>query len=447
MPKFQCWIDDKVENNCIKGFLFSTDSLEHRTVVLKIGNDRFEAVCNCHRGYVSQYPEYANHGFRITIPSEILETLPSEFDIEIYDKIEGYIAKKTIKNINRIKKNNLKFWVDNEIHDNVIRGFLFSTENLEHHTVIIKVGDKEFESVCNFHRNYISQYPEYAEHGFQVNIPDDILDKLPEKFSIEIVDKDTNTTYKSILSQTYNKISGLIASANEAMRCRDWPEAAKRWALVREKYPQKSHGYLGGAQALKEQSAFKTADALVLKGLEKFPEETGLYLEYIAIARRQKNYEELARRGALMQKKIPGHPRGYEASGVGLRELGKIEESDAALLAGLEKFPNETDLYLEYVQNAIRQKSWPEAAKRWALMREKYPQDPHGYTNGALALKENGEFDAADALVLEGLGRFPKEPNLYLEYIDIARRQGNNEEIARRGVLMQRNISGAPERS
>ncbi len=239
-----------------------------------------------------------------------------------------------------------------------------------------------------------------------------------------------------------NKAEAYIEYGYNAIQQKNWPEALKRWTLVWEKFPQDPRGYIKGALALKENKEFGAADALVLKGLEKFPKEADLYLEYIAIARRQKNYEELARRGALMQQKIPEHLRGYMASGMGLRELGNYKDSDAHILAGLERFPDEAELYIEYGLNAVCQKNWPEAVKRWALMREKYPQDLLGYVNGALALKENGEFDAADTLVLQGLARFPKEPSLYLEYIDIARRQENDREIRRREAFMQRNIPG-----
>ena len=76
--------------------------------------------------------------------------------------------------------------------------------------------------------------------------------------------------------------------------------------------------------------------------------------------------------------------------------------------------------FIAWSNESTLRKDWPEAIKRWSLIREKYPEHPHGYFSGAEALKENREFEAADALILEGLKKFPKEANLYAEYGKIA---------------------------
>ncbi|MBQ6669581.1 MAG: glycosyltransferase, partial [Deltaproteobacteria bacterium] len=223
-----------------------------------------------------------------------------------------------------------------------------------------------------------------------------------------------------------------------------WPEAAKRWALMVEKCPQKPHGYFGGACALKEQGFFEAADALVLEGLKKFPKEPELYRQYGAIAVQRKDWPEAVKRWALMRKECPQKPHGYFGGARALKEQGSFEAADGLVLDGLKKFPKEPKLYKQYGDIAVRRKDWPEAAKRWALMVEKCPQKPHGYFGGACALKEQGFFDAADALVLEGLKKFPKEPELYKQYGDIAVRRKDWPEAVKRWGLMQENLPEHP---
>ena len=221
-----------------------------------------------------------------------------------------------------------------------------------------------------------------------------------------------------------------------ATRWGKWPEAVKRWALMREKYPQKPHGYFGGARALKEQGFFEAADALALEGLQKFPKEPELYRQYGAIATCQENWPEAVKRWALMREKYPQKPHGYFEGARALKEQGFFETADALVLEGLQKFPKEPELYNQYGDIAVRLKNWEEAAKRWALMREKCPQKPHGYLGGTRALKEQGFFEAADSLILDGLEKFPGETDLYLEYLDVAYRQKNYTELARRYQLL-----------
>ncbi|MBR5347582.1 MAG: tetratricopeptide repeat protein, partial [Deltaproteobacteria bacterium] len=228
-----------------------------------------------------------------------------------------------------------------------------------------------------------------------------------------------------------------VKYGDSAMRRKDWPEAAKRWALMRKKCPRKPHGYFKGAAALKEQGNFDAADALVLEGLEKFPAEPCLHIEYGEVATRQKKWAEAARRWALMREKCPENPRGYVSGVEALKESRNFESADALALEGLEKFPQEPELYIQYGDMAARKKDFPEASRRWALMREKCPRHPRGYTSGVAVLKIQGEFKAAEDLVLAGLKKFPKEPGLYIQYGDIAMRRKNWPEASRRWALMR----------
>lgn len=226
-----------------------------------------------------------------------------------------------------------------------------------------------------------------------------------------------------------------IVWCKDAMRQKNWDEATKRWALMREKFPKRPEGYVGGVNALKESENFEAADALALEGLEKFPEAASLYMEYGDIAMRQKNWSEAVKRWAVGRAKFPEQAPGYFCGAAALKMLGDFAVADALILDGLKKFPTSYNMYIEYGDIAMHQKDWSEAVKRWTLMREKCPEHPYGYFSGVAALKEQGEFETADALALEGLEKFPKESRLYIEYGDIAMRQRNWAEAVKRWTL------------
>ena len=228
-----------------------------------------------------------------------------------------------------------------------------------------------------------------------------------------------------------------ITQGNEAMRRKDWPEAIRIWALMREKCPENPRGYVGGIAALKENRNFEAADTLALEGMKKFPEESKLYAEYGDIATRRKDWLEAIKRWALMREKFPEHSPGYIGGVTALKKNKDFEAADALILEGLEKFPNEPKLYKQYGDIAARKKNWPEAIRRWTLMREKCPENPRGYFSGAEALKECKDFKAADALILEGLEKFPDEPELYKQYGDIVMHQKDWPEAVRRWALMR----------
>ena len=105
-------------------------------------------------------------------------------------------------------------------------------------------------------------------------------------------------------------------------------------------------------------------------------------------------------------KQVLNTPQDYVDTVVTLKQSNNFEAANALVLEGLERFPKEANLYLEYGDIAVCQKNWQEAAKRWTQMREQCPQKPHGYFRGVRALKEQGDFTIADALALEGINSF-----------------------------------------
>ena len=234
-----------------------------------------------------------------------------------------------------------------------------------------------------------------------------------------------------------SNVEDFVAQGNEAIRRKNWSEAAKYWALMREKYPNHPRGYVGGAIALKERKDFATADTLALEGLKKFPNEAELYIEYGDIAVRQANWAEAVKRWELMREKCPEHPSGFSRGSSALQHLGEFAAADALALEGLKKFPQWRWLYVEYGKSAAHQENWAEATKRWELMREKFPEEQQGYVGGVIALKEQMDFVGADSLALEGLEKFPNEQDLYIEYSDSAIRQNDWAEALKRWNLMR----------
>lgn len=102
--------------------------------------------------------------------------------------------------------------------------------------------------------------------------------------------------------------------------------------------------------------------------------------------------------------------------------------------------PSTVEDFITWGNEILRQKKWDEAVKCWALMRKKFPKHPRGYVGGAAALKGSRDFQAADALVLEGIKKFPKAAGLYVEYGDIAMRQKNWPEAIKRWALMREKL-------
>jgi tetratricopeptide (TPR) repeat protein len=63
--------------------------------------------------------------------------------------------------------------------------------------------------------------------------------------------------------------------ASLAEAAQDWDQAQQRWAAIRQRFPNRSAGYRGGARVLREQGLLDEAAALLMQTTERFPRETG----------------------------------------------------------------------------------------------------------------------------------------------------------------------------
>ena len=88
--------------------------------------------------------------------------------------------------------------------------------------------------------------------------------------------------------------------------------------------------------------------------------------------------------------------------------------------------------------SSIYQKNWSDVIKSWISTWEKYPQCAEGYVLGGMALKEFGEFYAAESLLQEGLKAFPRNIELYKEYSNIAIYRKDWDEAIRREKILRK---------
>lgn len=63
-----------------------------------------------------------------------------------------------------------------------------------------------------------------------------------------------------------------------------------------------------------------------------------------------------------------------------------------------------------FAREAEAQKDWALALERWNLARRSFPDQPAGFIGAAVALRELGRFDDAEALLGQAVERFPHDP-------------------------------------
>ncbi|MCK5664816.1 MAG: tetratricopeptide repeat protein, partial [Thiotrichaceae bacterium] len=64
----------------------------------------------------------------------------------------------------------------------------------------------------------------------------------------------------------------------------------------------------------------------------------------------------------------------------------------------------------EWPRQAMREQNWREAALRWKVLRQAYPEHPATWLQGANAHIEAGDFEQAEILLTHARLEYPEHP-------------------------------------
>lgn len=88
----------------------------------------------------------------------------------------------------------------------------------------------------------------------------------------------------------------------------DWPEAAKRYARVRETFPDNVAGWRDGGSALLEAGQAELADDVLRQGVERFPDDKMLWFHYVRSASALDDWQAAVDRGNFLRTLCPDDP-------------------------------------------------------------------------------------------------------------------------------------------
>ena len=212
----------------------------------------------------------------------------------------------------------------------------------------------------------------------------------------------------------------LLDYARIAETSGDHDTAVRRYAMVRHRSPTDAAGYLGEVRALCALNRHVEADAILGQAAERLPESPEILSTYAWLGQTRGEWDAVSRRWQSYRDRFPDHVMGYAVGSIALVELGRFAEADTVLRQGLIREPGHAELLGNYAWVAHRQSNWPEALTRWQTFRDHFPDNPAGYANLGVVLRELKRYDEADAVLLDGLRRHPEHPELVGNYAWVA---------------------------
>jgi tetratricopeptide (TPR) repeat protein len=242
----------------------------------------------------------------------------------------------------------------------------------------------------------------------------------------------------------------------------DWPKAALRWELLRESFPDRAAGYVGGAVALRQLERVDEAEALTAEAAKRFSTDATAAAQHAGtepVARAAFGSDAASALAApelphvipepapaatpqnweALQVSLPAHVLAHIGRARALINDGQYDEAEALLEDPFQQFPENFEILTVRADCAMRRRDWPEALQRWEEFRSRFPDRPAGFAGIASVLQHVGRFEDVELVLSEAVERFPEEVGILVDYAGIAEARGDwDAAISRWAMLRER---------
>lgn len=212
----------------------------------------------------------------------------------------------------------------------------------------------------------------------------------------------------------------------------DFPKALHVWKSLHKLFPNEPEVYRASALAFKRMEDYDSAEMALSEGKELHPNNRTLFSDYAYLAQDQKNWAAAVERWEDYHSRFPNDALGFLGASIALRELRRYDDAEQILQTALEAYPDNSQLLASRAYVAQQRNDWEGALHIWNVFRGKFPDDPIGYASKGAALLTLQRFREADAVLEEGLKRFPNHPQLVGNYAWVASRSRDWPEALKR---------------
>jgi len=240
-----------------------------------------------------------------------------------------------------------------------------------------------------------------------------------------------------------------VVYASLAAERKDWAEADVRWASVRAAFPDRLEAYTEGAKAacsydphepaceimvralkhfprspavlgacaeiaaaLSRARRFDEAEKLLAATLDAFPSDARVWMDYAQAAERRQDWTAAVQRWQEVRKRFSDRTDGYYSGILALRRAANPDDAEKLAVDATRHFPDDFRFWHEYALSAHLRRDWDEAIRRYAALRDKFPNQPEGYSAAASSLVQTNRYSEAEALFEIAAGFLPQDERI-----------------------------------
>jgi len=183
----------------------------------------------------------------------------------------------------------------------------------------------------------------------------------------------------------------------------DFPKTLHVWKSIHRLFPNEPEVYRASALAYKRMGDYENADVVLSEGTKLHPDNRTLLADLAYLAQEQKNWPAALERWEGYRRRFPDDALGFLGVSIALRELDRCVAAEQILQTAVARYPDNSQLLASRAYVAQQRNDWEEALQRWNIFRDKFPDEPIGYSSTGVALFTLQRFKEADAVLEEGL--------------------------------------------
>jgi predicted Zn-dependent protease len=128
--------------------------------------------------------------------------------------------------------------------------------------------------------------------------------------------------------------------------------------------------------ASRETWLFPDSESTLLETKERFPNTEAPLLALARLYSRTENFEKANAAWQDYRRLLPTKPEGYYSGASALAKLGRQQEAEKLLAAGLKRCPADVTIAVRYIEMARHRNDLPAAAERVARSRRRFGDHP-----------------------------------------------------------------------
>lgn len=236
----------------------------------------------------------------------------------------------------------------------------------------------------------------------------------------------------------------LVAEALAAASERNWIRSKTLNATLREDFPDRMNGWVGGALAARQLRYFDDAEALLQRAILKFPNEREVFEAAANLAQVRRDLPEAVLRWQATVARFPDSLSSYHGLIIALRESKRLDEAETAFEQAHKKFSSPTGLIAEKARLAAARSNWDLAIAIWRDIQKVRPDSWQPIAEIGEILAFQKKYDQAEALLLPELERFQDRPEVSICFAQLANRRRQWTEASKLWSSLNLRFPGNP---